>query len=201
MEKFTFYSGALLLAATISFSPGANAQNLLNETFEGITVPSGSHYGAIDIEGWETVDRDPSLDYPMKWCIYESKDKDGNHVNSKAWIDAMYNTDANVKGSDYLLTPWVQVDGPMSVRFSWAASAWARDDKKFDLRVRIVEEGKQPGDQDFIFSIQDPKMVLESGVQPVDYGWYTVSWEGWAKNVSTLDLSDYQGKKVRVAFE
>ena len=102
MEKFTYYSGALLLAAAISASPGANAQNLLNENFEGITVPSSSHYGALELEGWEIVDRDPSLEYPMKWCVYDSKDKDGSHVNNKAWIDAMGISDASVKGSDYL---------------------------------------------------------------------------------------------------
>ncbi len=202
MEKFTFYSGALLLATAISFSPGANAQNLLNENFEGISVPSGSHYGDLELEGWEIVNRDPSAAYPMRWCVYDHPDSEGNHVNNTACVDAMGVKDAKVKGSDYLMTPWVQVDGPMSVRFTWAASAWAREKKKFDLRVRIVEEGQQPGDQPFIFSIQDDKMVLESGVQPVDYGnGYTVPWEGWDNNVSTLDLSGYQGKKVRVAFE
>lgn len=77
----------------------------------------------------------------------------------------------------------------------------ARENKEYDLRVRVVEEGKEITSNPFIFSINDPDMVRESGVPEVNYGWYTVPWEGWAKNVSTLDLSQYAGKKIRIAFE
>ncbi len=35
---------------------------------------------------------------------------------------------------------------------------------------------------------------------PTVYDWYSVPWVGWQKNVSKINLTPWQGKKVRVAF-
>lgn len=199
MRKSSFgFASALSVAAMMAITPSVYSQTLLNENFEGVEVDYESHYADLSIDGWETVDSKPGADLPKRWCLYASGTS--ANPNNRAWIDAGAQS-KTTKSSDYLLSPWLQLDGTCQLSFQWAASAMALDKKQFDLRVRIVEEGQNPGDQDFIFSILDPAMVLESGVQPTDYGWYTVPWVGWAKNISTLDLTPWQGKKVRVAFE
>lgn len=199
MQTSTYgFASSLAVAVMMTVAPAAYSQTLLNESFEGVTVDYETHYSALDIEGWETVDSQPNAEFPKRWCVYASGTS--ANPNNRAWIDAGPQS-KTTRSSDYLLTPWLQLDAPCQLTFQWAASGMALDKKQFDLRIRIVEQGQQPGDQDFIFSILDPAMVLESGVQPTDYGWYTVPWVGWAKNISTIDLTPWQGKKVRVAFE
>lgn len=201
MLKSTFNFTGLAVAVALAIPSAVQAQTVFEENFEGVEVPAGEDFGELTCEGWEMVDRVPNDVLPHRWCIYNSGQEGSK--NKKAWVDAKWldYSGSSISGSDYLLTPWFNVDGPTSITFTWAASAQALDAKEFDLRVRVIEEGQEPNHGDFIFSILDPAMVLESGVQPTDYGWYTVPWVGWAKNVSTLDLSDWEGKKVRVSFE
>lgn len=190
-------SGFAFAALALSATP-ISAQTLLSEDFSA-EIPEGESYTDMK-EGWQVISAAPDRPYPHRWCIY-GYGKEGAKDN-RAYIDhSSYGTSETWKSSDYLLTPALQLDGKYAVSFTWAASAMALDAKQFDLRVRVIEDGKNPDSSDFIFSILDPQMVLESGVQPTNQGWYDVPWVGWAQNVSTLDLSPWEGKNVRVVFE
>lgn len=177
----------------------ADAQTLLDESFSSTEFDSDQHYAEISLPGWQIINDNDNAQFPKRWCVYNAgSDKD---KNPEAFVDHSVYPSVKRKSSDYLITPVLDLNGKYAVTFTWSASAQALDHEQFDLRVRVIEDGQQPPSSDFIFSILDPEMVLASGVQPTDYGWYTVPWVGWAKNVSTLDLSPWQGKKVRVVFE
>ncbi len=201
MLKFsTFNLAGLATAALLALPLSVQGQTLLEENFEGVQKDGENSYSALgSLAGWETVEPNSDAAFPKRWCVYHAGSE--NNRNNVAYVDISDYSGQTYKGSNYLLTPWVTLDGAASVQFTWASSAMARENKEYDLRVRVVEEGKEITSNPFIFSINDPDMVRESGVPEVNYGWYTVPWEGWAKNVSTLDLSQYAGKKIRIAFE
>jgi hypothetical protein len=200
VRNSTYLIAIALASAALSTPTQAWGDTLLNEDFESVSVNYDDRYAEItSLEGWSTIDRDASAALPKRWCVYASGTS--ANTNNRAWVDASSTESPTLKGSDYLITPSLSITGPTALSFQWAASAMALDGKQFDLRVRIIEDGQDPNDVPFVFSILDPDMVIASGVQPTDYGWYSVSWVGWAKNVSTIDLSDYAGKTIRIAFE
>lgn len=190
------YTG-LAVAAFALCAVSGSAQTLFSDDF---TYPKEESYTYSEMKSpWEVVSYAPERELPHRWCIYSSGEASSREY--RAYIDHGDYSGTTWRSSDYLITPALQLDGKYVVSFNWAASSMALDGKQFDLRVRVIEDGQTPDASDFIFSILDPKMVLESGVQPTDYGWYTVPWVGWANNQSTLDLSPWEGKKVKIVFE
>ncbi len=157
-------------------------------------------------DGWEIVNSNDEFGVPNRWCLARDTDKDAKEIlNKKAWIDfsnlSTYSPGHEISaGVDYLITPVLDLKEQCELSFQWASSSMALDKKQYDLRVFITEEGAEIDENGYVFSILNPDMVLESGIKPTDYGYYSVPWEGWRKYVSKIDLSPWQGKKVRVAF-
>lgn len=195
MKKLYLFLG-ILAASLNGFS--LNAQTILDENFNGVDVNYDDRYAALSIDGWTQIDKDASLEFPKRWCVYASGKRES--VENRAWIDATDYTSTPKLGCDYLLTPLLDLDGTYQLSFQWSSSGMALDAKQYDFQVRVVEEGQDPADVDYIWSFLDPDMVLESGIAPTDYGWYSVPWVGWQKYVSKLDLSPWKGKKVKIAF-
>lgn len=198
---------AVLCGITAMAAPG----DLFYEDFEGQTITVSQDYIDLDIDGWDVVKSNPDSSRPFYWCI--SRDTKGEGaalqvINVKAWIDpskATYSSpDISLKkGYDWLVTPEMTLQGGYELAFQWKSSSQALDKKQYDLRVFVLEEGQTVGELDengHIFSFTDPDMLLESGVQPTDYGFYTVPWVGWTNYVSKIDLTPWAGKKIRVAF-
>jgi len=182
--------------------------DLLYEDFESqsITV-GGDRYVELSLgDGWQIINKDASYALPNRWCVAKDTDKDATKIeNIKAWIDATALSTSSpgyapVKGKDYLVTPALTLNGQYELSFRWASSAMAREKKQYDLKVAVYKDGEDVTAQSHVFSINDPEMVLESGIQPTVYDWYSVPWEGWVKYESKIDLTPWQGQKVRIAF-
>jgi len=180
---------------------------ILNEDFESQPISLNDRFVELSLDdGWQIINQNDSYVLPHRWCVSKDTDKDATKIeNVKAWIDAcaMSTTPAGytpVKGKDYLITPVLNLDGQYELSFRWASSSMALDKKQYDLKVVVFADGEDVTTQPHVFSILDPEMVLESGIQPTDYGFYTVPWVGWTKYVSKVDLTPWQGQQVRIAF-
>ncbi len=193
--------------AAIGFPSFAASGDLLSEDFEGMSISVSPAYAELQLgDGWQIVNHSDANEIPNRWCLARDTNKDANVIlNKKAWIDAGtsstsapgYEPEAGV---DYLITPVLDLKDQCELSFQWASSGMALEKKQYDLRVFVTEEGGEIDDEKFVFSFLDPDMVLESGIQPTVYDWYSVPWVGWQKYVSKINLAPWQGKKVRVAF-
>lgn len=182
---------ALALFGILPFA--ASAQVLLNEGFE-----SGSTDGDFDPNfpaGWETVDSYLGNETKYRWNVYYASKGtiSGTHVASCDGQMFTFEPDGQGPREEILLTPELDLNDTYMLSFNWkAASASALEKKEYDLQVRVAVDGNVDGAQT-IWSIQDPVSLKESGVT-------VFPWTGWQVYHSEVDLSAYQGKKVRVAF-
>ncbi len=196
-----------LTLAAIGFTSYAAPGDLLSEDFEGMDISITPAYADLQLsDGWQIVKSNDAHLIPNSWCLARDTNKDNNAIlNKKAWIDASVSTMSAPgyepeAGIDYLVTPVLDLTEQCELSFQWASSGMALDKKQYDLRVYVTEEGSSIEEDAFVFSFLDPDMVLESGIPPTVYDWYSVPWVGWQKNVSKINLTPWQGKKVRVAF-
>ncbi|MDE5941890.1 MAG: choice-of-anchor J domain-containing protein [Muribaculaceae bacterium] len=201
MRKFLLPFALLAVGFTSVAAPG----DILCEDFEGMPAQLSPAYAELVFSGdWKVVNQHADADLPKRWCLARDTDKDVKEIqNRKAWIDqTTYGDDGFTPeaGVSLLMTPVIDVTEQYEIAFQWASSGMALDKKQYDLRAYVIEEGKDFDENDFVFSILDPDMVLESGIQPTKYDWYEVAWVGWNKYVSKIDLTPWKGKKVRVAF-
>lgn len=176
------------------FSLGASAQTILSEDFETESTEISSLPVTVG-EGWIVVNGYTGDNVYYTWHNYYAKDGHGSGSKHVACCDApTYSGAKDGFGprEETLLTPELDLQDTYELRFDWAAGPMAaKADSKFDLQVRIVENGNL-GDAETIFSIHDAQLLKESGV---------LKWnEDWAFYTSKLDLSEWKGKKVKVAF-
>ncbi len=193
------YKTLLLFAAMFAASVTSTAQTLLNEDFETDYVKSDDNSSSYSRpvakgEGWTTVDSYSGTTENYKWVnYYNSKGTiSGKHV---AMVDApTYETgtgDGEGPREEILLTPELDLDNTYQLSFDWATSSMAMNAKSlYDLQVRIVKNGDLDN-AETIFSIQNADDLKESGV---------TNFVGWQTNTSKLDLSEWKGQKVKVAF-
>jgi len=200
---------ALLTLAVMSacMTSWAVDGDLLDENFESQPISLGDRFVELSLsEGWQIVNKNDAYVLPHRWCVAKDSDKDGTKIeNIKAWVDACAASTTPQgyepeKGKDYLITPVLNLDGQYELSFQWASSSMALDKKQYDLKVVVYQDGEDVTSKPHVFSILDPEMVLESGIQPTDYGFYQVPWVGWQKYVSKVDLTPWQGQRVRIAF-
>ena len=189
------YASLLLLAATLTVSPQAGAQTILEEDFETSSTESYSQPIAVG-EGWTTVDSYTGTKQAYVWHNYYSERGTigGKHV---AGCDGpTYDSDPGMgfgPREEVLLTPELNLDNTYELSFTWIVSPMnAYETSMYDLQVRVVEDGNL-SDAETIFSIQSQAMLKESGV-------LTYPITTWDPHTSKIDLSDWQGKKVKLAF-
>ena len=186
----------MLAALTIT---GAQAQTILSEDFETGNTGSSPQPVAKGA-GWTVVDGYSGSNVKYKWHNYYSDPtgETGPLIQGAccAEVDAaMFTSDTEGKGprEEILLSPELNLDNTYQLKFSWQVSPVNHyDESKYDLQVRVVENGDLQG-AETIFSIHNEKMLRESGVTafPID------SWDIYT---SRLDLSDWRGEKVQLAF-
>lgn len=184
-----------LIAATAVVS-SAFAQTILSEDFE---TGTGALTPITVGEGWTTVNGYSGTNASYNWHNYFSPPTD----EKKATISG--NCCAAVTGpisdsdegigprEEILLTPELNLDDTYQLQFTWRVSPMnAYDKTRYDFQVRVVENGNLKG-AETIFSIQNEKMLRESGVTvfPIT---------NWDPYTSRVDLSDYKGSKVQLAF-
>lgn len=166
----------LCLALLSGASIGASAQNLLDENFDGAFPPSGWTVVNSNLPGAVT-----------HWDKFTDSSHTGVYVNR-------YKSSEPIK-EEQLLTPWVTLNGYYDLNFLWqgatAASIKQWEGKpEYDFQVRVKTDGSDSWTT--IFSFLDEDMVRNSGV-----AW---PWEMWKWNSSSINLTDWQGKKVQFAF-
>lgn len=178
---------------------GATAQKkvLLDEKFTSAVVADGENYGPM-VQGWE-VSSSSTRSIPEIWCVYADGTKDDR--NNVAFIDRSYQFDTQLPWSGELYTPTLDLDGSYELSYQWQSSGAAMNSNHpYDFQIRVVEEGQDLKDAEVIWDFLNPDQLLESGVQPTNYDFYSVPWVGWQWYTSKINLKPWQGKKVRVAF-
>ena len=196
MKKY-FYSMtvALLLGASLPVS----AQTLLDEGFETGSTTSVSQPVAAG-EGWTTVNSYQGTNPSYVWHNYYSKPADGATSSTisgtcVAACDAPIGSGKDGAGprEEILLTPELNLDNTYELSFTWRVSPMNhQDNSRYDLQVRIVTGGNLAG-AETVFSLHNQNMLKESGV--LDFPINT-----WDPHTSKIDLSDWRGEKVKIAF-
>ena len=187
-----------LVSAFFLGSVSLSAQTILDEDFEtsntdaenSITRPVAKG------DGWTTVDSYTGTTAKYKWMnyYYEKGTIGGTHV---AMCDGSIFGDEGEDGTgpreEILLSPELNLDNTYQLSFDWIVSPMAAQAKSlYDLQVRIVENGDVKN-AETIFSIQNKEDLKESGVNE-----YPIN--SWNPHTSKLDLSEWKGKKVKIAF-
>ncbi len=181
----------MLLAVALSAPAGLSAQTILDEGFEN---ESTERYSRPVAEGWTTVDSYSGTSSDRVWCNYYSSSTTptitGKHV---AQCDGdSYTGDGTGPREEILLTPELDLDNTYQLSFDWKVSPMAFETKtQYDLQVRIVKDDDVKN-AETIFSIQNVEDLKESGV--------SYPFAGWSVQTSKLDLSEWQGQKVKIAF-
>ena len=190
-----FYASMLASVAALCLVPQAQAQTLLEEDFETSTTQTYSRPVAKG-EGWTTIDSYVGTKNTYVWHNYYSENGTigGKHV---AGCDGPTYSTAPDGGfgprEEILLSPELDLNDTYLLTFTWIVSPMnAYESSMYDLQVRIVEDDNM-ADAETVFSIQNQAMLKESGV-------LTFPIDNWNPRTSKIDLSDWQGKKVKVAF-
>jgi len=182
---------ALMLAPTAT-----SAQTLLDEGFE----MGSSQADAKLPEGWTTVNGYQGDKADYNWYNYYHDATNGTPTitgNNCMAVDGPTYESSPYGGfgprEEVLLTPELDLNDTYQLTFTWRVSPMNHhENSKYDLQVRIVEDGNLAG-AETVFSIQNQQMLKESGVLefPID---------AWTAHISKIDLSDWKGQKIKVAF-
>lgn len=193
MKKYYLPIIALTLAG------GAQAQTILYEGFE--TGNTGSAPRPIAAgEGWTTVDSYSGSKTTYNWHNYYSDPKGeyGSYMTGACCASVtgplMINpADGAGPREEILLTPELNLDDTYQLQFTFKVSPVnCSDQSRYDFQVRVVEGGNLNG-AETVFSIQNEKMLRESGILGFPI-------EDWAPRTAKVDLSDFKGSKVKLAF-
>ena len=188
----------IILCGLLSFV-AVQAQTILEEDFETGATKSQST-PLTRGEGWTVVSSYKGTEWKFNWFNYYSDPESvsGSTISGAgcAACDAPTGSN-NPEGAgpreEILLSPELNLDDTYQLQFSWKVSPMNnRDNSRYDLQVRVVE-GDNLGSAETVFSIQNEQMLRESGVTvfPIDT---------WDLHTSKIDLSDFKGSKVKLAF-
>ena len=188
----------LSLLALLSLSV-AQAQTILYEDFE--TGNTGKDLTPVAAgEGWTTVNTYSGTNANYTWHNYYSDPEAAGGPtiggNCCAACDGPINTspvDGSGPREEILLSPELDLNDTYQLQFSWKVSPMnVYDNSKYDLQVRVVTDGDLKS-AETVFSIQNEEMLRESGVTVFPIG-------TWDLHTSKIDLSDWKGEKVQLAF-
>ena len=176
------------------------AQTILEEDFETGATKSQST-PLTRGEGWTTVNTYNGSKMEYNWFNYYSnpESESGSTISGSGCgaCDGPITASGVVDGSgpreEILLSPELDLNDTYQLQFSWKVSPMNADDKsKYDLQVRVVTDDNLKA-AETVFSIQNEQMLRESGVTvfPITT---------WDLHISKIDLSDWKGEKVKLAF-
>lgn len=178
---------------------GVQAQTILEEDFETGNTGNATQPVAKG-EGWTTVNGYTGATAKYVWHNYYNKttDSNGNLISSNCLASvnapfALNPGDGAGPREEILLTPELDLNDTYQLQFTWRVSpVVGSDNSRYDLQVRVVEDGDLTG-AETIFSVHNEKMLRESGVSV-----YPITT--WDYYTSRIDLSDFKGQKVKLAF-
>ena len=191
-----------LVSAMLFFGPiGVSAQSkLFTEGFETEHVDAENPFSrplGEDVEKpWTTIDSYQGDNLQYKWSnyYYDKGTIGGTHVaQCSAPVVVADDPDAAQPREEILLSPELTLNNTYQLSFRWKVSPMAaKEVSKYDLQVRVVVDGDVKN-AETIFSIQNKQDLLDSGVDE-----YPVS--SWTTKTSCLDLSEWKGKTIKLAF-
>ena len=196
MNKLT-----LLLAGLCFIGGTAGAQTILSEDFE--TGNKGDAYTPIAVgSGWTVKNSYTGTNQKYNWHNYYS-DPNGEYSSATitgeccAGVDAPFYADAKTDGAgpreEFLITPELNLNDTYQLEFKFKVSPVNhQDNNRYDLQVRVITDDNLAG-AETIFSIQDEKMLRESGVM-------TFPIDNWNVYTAKIGLEDFKGEKVKLAF-
>jgi hypothetical protein len=191
MQKIYFSILGLMLGMSVQ------AQTILEEDFETGATASAST-PLTRGEGWTTVNSYTGTKMTYNWYNYyrDPEGQGGATINGAccAACDGPFSgEDGAGPREEILLSPELNLDDTYQLQFSWAVSPMnAEDRSRYDLQVRVVENDDLKS-AETVFSIQSEQMLRESGVTVFPIG-------TWDRHTSKVDLSDWKGSKVKLAF-
>lgn len=191
----------LLSLAALALTAGAiQAQTILSEDFETGNVKTYARPIAVG-EGWTTIDGADTSDLQFVWSNYYSNpdDKGGPTISGAGCAHVsggILDSQPNGHGprQEVLLSPELNLDGTYQLAVSFRVSPMnCQDNSKYDFQVRVVEGDGKVDDAPVVFTIQDPEVLRKAGVPG---GLIT----DWSVRNAKIDLSAFEGKKVKLAF-
>ena len=193
MKKF--YASLLTLAASFLMATQADAQTILSEDFETSSTESYSQPIATG-SGWTTINTYSGTKAAFVWHNYyaEKGTIGGTHVAGCDGPTYQADPDGGFgPREEILLTPELNLDNTYQLSFTFIVSPMnAYESSMYDLQVRVVENGDM-ANAETVFSIQNQAMLKESGVLTFPIG-------TWDPHTAKVDLSDWKGQKVKLAF-
>lgn len=191
-----------ILLTTVAFMSlmGMSAQTLLDEGFE--TGNTGNALQPVAAgAGWTVVNGYNGSNTSYNWHNYYAnpEGESGGTITGAccAAVDGPYFAGTDLDGigprEEILMTPELDLNDTYQLQFTFRVSPVNKDEKsRYDLQVRVVTGDNLKG-AETIFSIQNEKMLRESGVM-------TFPIDTWSPNTARVDLSDFKGEKVKLAF-
>lgn len=195
-NQHLFLTLTLLMASMMP----TKGQTILEEDFEtGLT--KSTKEPLTRTEGWTTVSSYKGDKMEYNWFNYycDPNSEGGPTLfgGNCAACDGPISSGASVDGQgpreEILLSPELDLNDTYQLQFSWKVSPMNnRDNSRYDLQVRVVTNN-DINSAETVFSIQNEAMLRESGVTvfPID---------AWDPHTSKIDLSDWKGEKVKLAF-
>lgn len=155
------------------------AETLLSEDFETTT--------SMPPAGWSVIDSE--LD-TLHWVLVEGQLALSG--TRSAYCDASSYSIEVPEKEEWLITPELTLgDNDYRMRFLWlGASVQSLEKHEYDFQVRVSNDDGATWNT--IWSFLNEEQVYESGVN--------FPWAAWAKNESSIDLSDYKNQKIKIAF-
>ena len=145
MKKLLLTFATLMSLSTVQ----TQAQTILEEDFEtGATASQASPIAKG--QGWTTVNSYSGSNYRYNW-FNEYRDPTGQSGPTISGAGCA-SCDAPITGADgagpreeILLTPELNLNDTYELQFTWVVSPMnSNDNSKYDLQVRVVEEGGNP---------------------------------------------------------
>lgn len=189
----------LLAILALAGTGALGAQTILSEDFE--TGNTGTQLTPVAAgPGWTVINGYSGTNPSYNWHnYYANADSDAGATisgNGCAAVDAPYvygDGDGTGPREEILLSPEITLDGTCELQFTFRVSPVnSYANSKYDIQVRVVENGNIAG-AETIFSIQNDKMLRDAGISvfPIP---------NWNPYTAKVDLSDFAGESVKLAF-
>lgn len=190
----------LLTALTLcALGSPVTAKTILSEDFENGKTTSDYDRVAVG-DGWTTVNGYTGSERKYNWFNYYYKPDDKGTptmfgTNCAACDATIFGNGAEGGGprEELLITPELDLDGTYQLQFSFKVSPMnAYDNSRYDLQVRVITDDNVDN-AETIFSIQNEKMLRDAGITI-----YPIP--DWSIYTPKIDLTDFKGEKVKLAF-
>ena len=175
---------------------GAQAQTIFAEDFEtgnkgSAPLPIGTNPGWTIVKGYQGAKTE--YNWYNEWSTEENNSLGGLNYAHVTGPLIGNETEGLGPREEILLTPELDLNDTYQLQFSFCISpVYVYDNYRYDFQVRVVEDDNLDGAEN-VFTLQNEKIMRDAGLveSPLP---------GWGPHTATVDLSDFKGSKVKIAF-